>query len=82
MSQSIFQVLSMDQRVIVYSSEADKIIITWNHSQTFSLFHAVRSPNAAFGECSFEEHDVKTYGGKKELTFSEARTFALNWATE
>lgn len=73
---NIFQVLSFDQRVIVYSSEEDSIIITWNKSATFSIFSF--DPRR---EC-FEETDVKTYGGDKPLSFDDARTFALNWATE
>ena len=71
---NIFQVLSFGQRVIVYSEEGDGIIITWNYSNTFSLF----SVNGS----EFSEIDVCTYGGDKNLSFEDAKEFALNWTCQ
>lgn len=67
---SLFEVLSMDERIIVYSSEEDRIFYTWNQSLTLQCW--------AQDAKGWREINVRTLS-QPPANYGEARQAAMNW---
>jgi hypothetical protein len=67
---NLFDVLSNDQRVIVYSDVGSRIIYTWNRSLTLQAWQ-VRSV--------IEEVDVQTLS-TQPINIEAARRAAMKWS--
>ncbi len=82
----IFEILSMDERVIVYSSEEDRSIFTWNQSLTLQWWRPVVRmderdyPSGHFDPNDWEEVNVRTLSDMP-LDYHEARKAAIRWYT-
>lgn len=70
--QSIFDVLSHGERIIVYSSEDGGFVITWNQSVTFSWFNVN-------DDGTFNEVDVMS-SAKDVPGYNAAKGRAMAWA--
>lgn len=68
---NLFEVLSHDERIIVFSNQGESIVITWNRSSTFQCWEVKGS--------EFEEFGIMTYGGDETLTYTRARIRAQEW---
>jgi len=75
MKNTLLEVLSKDERVIVASSAEDNQFITWNRFNTFSCWDINE-------DGTFVEVDVKTYGGPKKMDYESARAFARTWMNQ
>ena len=71
--RDLFDVLSMDERQIVYSSVEEKCIYTWNQSATLQCWQQLK-PN------HWEEVAIQTLS-HSPASFEEARKAAIRWAT-
>jgi len=67
---NLFDVLSNDERVIVYSDAGSRIIYTWNRSLTLQAWQ-VRS--------AIEEVDVQTLS-TQPINIEAARRAAMKWS--
>ena len=67
---NLFDVLSNDQRVIVYSDVSSRIIYTWNRSLTLQAWQ-VRSV--------IEEVDIQTLS-TQPINIEAARKAAMKWS--
>jgi hypothetical protein len=67
---TLFEILSHDERVIVCSNEGEQIIIAWNQSLTFIMYH--------YKDGEWCEIEIMTYGNDVR-TFIEARDIARRW---
>jgi hypothetical protein len=67
---NLFDVLSNDERVIVYSDAGSRIIYTWNRSLTLQAWQ-VRS--------TIEEVNVQTLS-TEPINIEAARAAAIKWA--
>lgn len=82
----IFQILSMDERVIVYSSLEDRSLYTWNQSLTLQWWRPiVRAderdyPKGHFDPNDWEEVAVRTLSDVP-LDYHAARSAAIRWYT-
>ena len=73
--RSLFDVLSMDERIIVLailSSEEDKLLITWNQSDTFQAWNQDQ-------DGSWVENAILTHSGYGPKSFAQARKVAIDW---
>ena len=70
--RSLWDVLSMDERVIVLSSEEDKLLITWNQSDTFQAWNL-------HADGSWVENAILTQSGYGPSTYAQARKVAIDW---
>jgi hypothetical protein len=68
---NLFEILSHDERVIVFSNEGEGIIITWNRSLTFQAWYV--QPNR-----HIDEFGIMT-SGKDVRTYEIARKVAQAW---
>ncbi len=75
MSQTLFDILSFDERVIVLSDVGECLIYTWNQSLTLQCW-ALRGSSQ-----DWEEVNVRTLSDKPE-DFKAARVAAMRWATD
>jgi hypothetical protein len=78
-AEDLFMVLSMDEMIIVFSSEEDKYFYTWNQSATLQCW--TEKTNALLGVPStgqWEETGIQTLSDEP-LNFEEARKAARNW---
>lgn len=66
----LFDILSMDERIIVYSSVEDRSLVTWNQSVTLQCWRQCDSNN-------WEEVDIRT--SDKPLDYHKARQMAIDW---
>lgn len=71
MARSLFEVLSFDERIIVYSSEEDRQFYTWNQADTFQCW----------SECAdgWEETGILCKSGYGPKNYKEARERAIEW---
>ena len=77
----LFEVLSMDERVIVFSSEEDRCLYTWNQSVTLQCWQLRHAPQNEEGTLLFddwEECGVQTLSAEPR-NFKEARDAAKRW---
>ena len=75
-AMDLFELLSMDQRVIVYSPEEDRALYTWNHSDTLQCWYeSSKKPGHWVEEC------VLTQSGYGPKTYDKAREVAIAWHT-
>lgn len=73
---NLFDILSKNQRVIVYSSEEDQCIYTWNQSLTLQCwFVPSNDPH------TYEELDIITLS-EKPASFEDAKKKAEEWLSE
>jgi hypothetical protein len=72
-TKDLFELLSKNERVIVYSDEAEQTIYTWNQSRTLQVW----MPNVD----GWIEIDIRTLFDKP-ASFEEARTAAKRWAEQ
>ena len=84
MSYSLFDVLSMDERIIVYSSEEDQCFYTWNQADTLQRWQEASTYEASHlnkgGEAGqWEECGVMTKSGHGPKDYKEAREAAVAW---
>ena len=70
--RSLFDLLSMDERIIVLSSEEDKLLITWNQSATFQAWNLM-------DDGSWVENAILTMSGNEPKTYERARNVACDW---
>lgn len=81
MSNSLFQVLSMDERIIVYSSEEDQCFYTWNQADTLQRWQ-VKNEDYVWelnnGDV-WEECGILTKSGYGPKNYKEAREAAIAW---
>jgi hypothetical protein len=70
-SQSLFEVLSKDERIIVYSSEEDGCFYTWNQSLTLQCWGEA-------GQGEWTELDIRTLSDVPK-SYNEARQKAIAW---
>lgn len=82
---SLFDILSNDERVIVYSDKADRLIYTWNQSLTLQVWKCMENPNpyspSLIKGDMWEELNVRTLPNAP-LDYHEARKAAINWSTD
>ena len=74
---NIFDILSKDERIIVYSSEEDGYLYTWNQSLTLQCWGWFADP---LGYCDWQELDIRTLSNEL-ASFQEARKAAIEWHT-
>lgn len=74
---TLFDVLSFDERIIVYSSEEDRVIYTWNQSLTLQCWTDLTTGPA--GE--WRELDHARTLSEKPASYDEARQAAIAWHT-
>jgi hypothetical protein len=70
---NLFQVLSMNERVVVWSSQEDNTIITWNQDKTLLLWEECRP-----GEWS----EIGIMSLMYPASFAQARRFAKEWMVD
>lgn len=70
-SQSLFEVLSKDERIIVYSSEEDGCFFTWNQSITLQCWGEA-------GRGAWDELSIHNLSDTPK-DYSEARQKAIAW---
>lgn len=68
---NLFDILSMDERVIVYSHLGDRQIYTWNKSATLQCWQDM-------GKGEWEEIDIQTLS-EKPTSYEKARQAAIMW---
>ena len=68
---TLFEVLSKNQRVLVWSSEEDQVIITWNQSDTLQMWQYWLDGN-------WEEINIRTLSGMSR-TVNHDLNKALDW---
>lgn len=72
---TLFQVLSMNERVIVWSDEEQSLIVTWNQSATLQAWNGSRE--------NWSEVDIRTLTPTMPfMTFDVARAAAKRWLEE
>jgi hypothetical protein len=70
---TLLQLLSLDERVIVLSDKATKIVITWNRSKTLQMWQ-----QDGFGFDKWREVDSRVLT-KDPKTYDKARKAAVEW---
>jgi hypothetical protein len=80
---NLFDILSSDERVIVYSDVGNQVIFTWNRSLTLQAWSKAL-PNKAFdtwrtSEDQWEEIEVQTLSVEPK-TYEKAREAAIKWS--
>ncbi len=74
---TLFQILSSNERIIVWSDAALGVIVTWNQSATLQMWaHSVIEEGSGWEEC-----DIRTLS-RNHVTFYEARKAAQAWTNE
>lgn len=73
--QTLFEVLSNDERIIVYSDQENKTIYTWNQSLTLQAWDCHEFA------ARWEEVSIRTLA-KEPKNYAEARIKAIEWAVE
>jgi len=82
----IFEILSKDERVIVYSSQEERTLITWNQSLTLQYWRPVVRrfesdyPKGHFDPNDWEEVNVRTLSNEPK-DYKAAREAAIRWYT-
>lgn len=79
---NLYQILSMDERILVYSSEEDQCFYTWNGSATLQRWNA-RVNKYMFDYPSpgeWEEADIRTIS-YETMDYHMAREKAIAWHT-
>jgi hypothetical protein len=80
---NLFDILSSDQRVIVYSDASNQVIFTWNKSLMLQAWSKAL-PSKAFdtwrtSEDSWTEIEAQTLSTKPK-TYEKAREAAIAWS--
>lgn len=76
----LFEVLSKDERIIVFSSEEDSCFYTWNQSATLQCWELARlygEEGSRAGE--WEETGIRTLSMDEPKNYQEARDAAKRW---
>lgn len=68
----LFEVLSMDERIIVFSTEEDRCLYTWNQSATLQCWEDTRHLGH-WEECGLQSLSVEPHN------YQEARDAAKRW---
>lgn len=76
----IFEILSKDERLIAYSSEEDRILITWNQSLTLQWWTPVVKDGRIPDPNDWEEVSVRTLSDEPK-SYRAAREAAIRWYT-
>jgi len=85
MAKSLFNVLSMDERIIVYSSEEDQCFYTWNQADTMQRWQAAEVYHSTTTKTlpgQWEECGILTKSGHGPKNYKEARELAIAWHTD
>lgn len=69
---NLFDVLSNDERIIVYSDVGARQVYTWNRSLTLQVW-SVRS--------NFQESDIRTLSDQP-INYEAARKEAIKWSQD
>lgn len=78
---TLFQVLAMNERVIVWSSEEKQCIVTWNQSVTLQFwFLEFDSVTGLWDSGNWTEMSIQTLCSCKD--FNAARLKAREWLNE
>jgi hypothetical protein len=81
----LFDILSNDERIIVYSSKEDSVIITWNQSDTLQgweyKYHPGDASNDYHDYYTWEEVGILTQSGHGPKNYEQARKVAIAWNT-
>ena len=79
---TLFDILSHNGRVIVFSDEGDMLLYTWNQSLTFQVWQKRPFRQSSLGESldldAWDEVDIRTKSDKP-ASFEEARILAQEW---
>lgn len=77
----IFDILSLDERVIVYSSLEDRSLVTWNKSDTMQWWRPIvrLGDPESFDPNKWEEIAILTQSGYGPKTYDQARKVAIAW---
>lgn len=75
---NLFDILSKNQRVIVYSSEEDQCIYTWNQSLTLQCWIMWDCSKSPFKQEQWRELDILTLS-ERPASFEEAKKKAEEW---
>lgn len=75
---TLFEILSDDQRVLVYSDALTYTLYTWNKSLTLQAWRQHRMDFLS-NKDRWEEVDVQTLSNQPE-GFGDARSAAINWS--
>jgi hypothetical protein len=73
MKETIFDILSNDERIIVLSDKQTNQLVTWNQSLTLQVF--------SLKDSAWEETAILTLA-KQPASFKEARKKASEWLHE
>lgn len=76
----IFEILSKDERLIAYSSEEDRTLITWNQSLTLQWWTPVVKDGRIPDPNDWEEVSVRTLSDEPK-NYKAAREAAIRWYT-
>lgn len=79
---NLFDILSMDERVLVHSDVGERTIITWNRSLTLQLWTKVIDPYQLSGyedtEDNWREVNVQVLSEEPD-NYEAARQAAIRW---
>lgn len=78
---TLFELLSLDERIIVLSLVDDRVIYTWNRSSTLQCWRKYRmrygAPDRHFD--SWEEVGIQNLSSEPH-TYEKARLAAIEWS--
>ena len=74
---TLYQVLAMNERLLVWADEENGMIYTWNQSATFQVW----SDRGVDRADPWVEADIRT-NHDRDFTFETAREYAKEWACE
>jgi hypothetical protein len=75
-SQTLFDILSNNERIIVWSAEGQ--LYTWNQSKTLQCWDPIVDQDTPEGAL-FQEVDCKSLDEDPPHTFEQAKQRAINW---
>lgn len=84
MTQNLFELLSTDERIIVYSSQEDGVIYTWNQDKTLMCWAAAGSLHVFRAMPADQWQDIGVLKQEEPalLTYKQARDRAIAWHTD
>ena len=74
---NLFEILSFDERVLVYSDVGNQVVYTWNRSITLQAWRRKDANGQA--RDAWEEVDVQTLSDEPG-TYEKAREAAIKWS--
>lgn len=81
---NLFEILSNNERIIIWSDVGDKIIYTWNQSLTLQCWQSLPTYKNGAWDCenrNWEEINIRTLSVEPK-SFKDARDCAMQWHLE